>query len=54
MIAAAEFSRVTGEMFPERVQVRKVRASQGRMPDNVRRRRLPGQCNREQTAASWR
>ena len=26
---------------------RKVRASQGRMPDNVRRRRLPGQCNRE-------
>ena len=30
----------------ERPQVRKVRASQGRMPDNVRWRRLPGQCNR--------
>ena len=27
-------------------QVRKVRASQGRMPDNVRWRRLQGQCNR--------
>ena len=27
-------------------QVRKVRASQGRMPVNGRRRRLPGQCNR--------
>ena len=30
----------------ERCQTRKVRASQGRMPDNVRRRRLQGQCNR--------
>ena len=30
----------------ERQQVRKVRASQGRMPDNVRWRRLPDQCNR--------
>ncbi len=30
----------------ERQQVRKVRASQGRMPDNVRWRRLPGKCNR--------
>ena len=28
------------------IQTRKVRASQGRMPDNVRWRRLPGQCNR--------
>ena len=28
------------------IQVRKVRASQGRMPDNVRWRRLQGQCNR--------
>ena len=28
------------------VQVRKVRASQGRMPDNVRWRQLQGQCNR--------
>ena len=27
--------------------VRKVRAPQGRMPDNVRRRKLPGQCNRK-------
>ena len=27
-------------------QVRKVRASQGRMPDNIRWRRLQGQCNR--------
>ena len=31
----------------ERPQVRKVRASQGRMPVNGRRRRLPGQCNRD-------
>ena len=30
----------------ERPQVRKVRASQGRMPDNVRWRRLQGKCNR--------
>ncbi len=36
---------------PERAQVRKVRASQGRMPANGRRRRLPGKCNREQTAS---
>ena len=28
------------------MQVRKVRASQGRMPDNVWWRRLQGQCNR--------
>ena len=34
-------------MQVERGQVRKVRASQGRMPDNVRRRRLQGKCNRE-------
>ena len=33
-------------VIAERQQVRKVRASQGRMPDNVRWRRLPGQCNR--------
>ena len=31
---------------PAARQVRKVRASQGRMPDNVRWRRLQGQCNR--------
>ena len=30
----------------ERPQGRKVRASKGRAPDNVRRRRLQGQCNR--------
>ena len=30
----------------ERPQVRKVRASQGRMPDNVRWRQLPGKCSR--------
>ncbi len=30
----------------ERTQERKVRASQGRVPDNVWRRRLQGQCNR--------
>ena len=28
------------------IGVRKVRASQGRMPDNVRWRRLQGKCNR--------
>ena len=27
--------------------VRKVRASQSRITDNVRRRRLPGECNRD-------
>ncbi len=37
MIAAA---------IAKRRQVRKVRASQGRMPDNVRWRRLQGECNR--------
>ena len=26
--------------------MRKVRASQGRITDNVRRRKLPGKCNR--------
>jgi len=31
----------------ELMLVRKVRAPQGRMPDNVRRRELPGQCNRK-------
>ena len=30
----------------ERRQVRKVRAPQGRTPDNVRWRRLQGKCNR--------
>ena len=45
MIAAA---------IAERQQVRKVRASQGRMPDNVRWRRLQGQCNRKETALQYR
>ena len=35
----------------ERQQVRKVRASQGRMPDNIRWRRLQGQCNRNKPPA---
>ena len=35
----------------ERPQVRKVRASQGRMPDNVRWRRLQGKCNRNKPPA---
>ena len=38
----------------ERPQVRKVRASQGRMPDNVRWRRLQGQCNRNIPPRLWR
>ncbi len=38
----------------ERVQVRKVRAPQGRMPDNIRWRRLQGQCNRNNTASAIR
>jgi len=35
----------------ERLQVRKVRASKGRMPDNVRWRKLPGKCNRKEPPA---
>ena len=31
---------------PKGCLVRKVRASQSRITDNVRRRRLPGKCNR--------
>ncbi len=31
---------------PKGITVRKVRASQGRIADNVSRRRLPGKCNR--------
>ncbi len=34
--------------------MRKVRASQGRITDNVRRRRLPGKCNRKQPAPDFR
>jgi len=33
-------------MLPKGITARKVRASQGRITDNVRRRRLPGKCNR--------
>ena len=33
-------------------QGRKVRASQGRMPDNVRWRRLQGKCNRNKPPMS--
>ena len=39
----AERSR---DMLPKGVIARKVRASQGRVADNVSRRRLPGKCNR--------
>jgi len=38
--------QVIAAVIAERQQVRKVRASQGRVPDNVRWRRLQGQCNR--------
>ena len=34
-------------MAPKGIGMRKVRASQGRITDNVRRRRLPGKCNRD-------
>ena len=33
-------------IIPKGSTVRKVRASQGRITDNVRRRQLPGKCNR--------
>ena len=33
-------------VMPKGRGMRKVRASQGRITDNVRRRRLPGKCNR--------
>ena len=34
-------------MLPKGIGMRKVRASQGRITDNVRRRQLPGKCNRD-------
>ena len=34
------------DMLPKGIIVRKVRASQGRITDNISRRRLPGECNR--------
>ena len=45
MIADAE----TPE-YPEQLRMRKVRASQGRMPVNGRWRRLQGKCSRKHTA----
>ena len=38
-------------MSPKGIIVRKVRASQGRIADNVSRRRLPGKCNRNRPPA---
>ncbi len=40
--------QVIASACAERPQMRKVRASQGRMPDNVRWRRLQGKCNRNE------
>ena len=42
MIAALSFKKR---------ETRKVRASKGRMPDNVRWRKLPGKCNRKEPPA---
>ena len=41
-------------MLPKGITVRKVRASQGRIADNVSRRRLPGKCNRNKPPARVR
>jgi len=41
-----EGSRLPRSMWPKGIGVRKVRASQGRITDNDRRRRLQGKCNR--------
>jgi len=41
-----EKSRLSRAMLPKGIGVRKVRASQGRITDNDRRRRLQGKCNR--------
>ena len=40
------FAERSRGMAPKGITVRKVRASQGRITDNVSRRRLPGKCNR--------
>ena len=40
-------------MLPKGIAMRKVRASQGGITDNVRRRRLPGKCNRDIPPAFW-
>ena len=40
-------------MLPKGITMRKVRASKGRITDNVRRRRLPGKCNRDIPPAFW-
>ena len=44
MNSSAERSRA---VMPKGLRVRKVRASQGRITDNISRRRLPGKCNRD-------
>ena len=41
-------------MLPKGISVRKVRASQGTVADNVSRRRLPGKCNRNKPPARVR
>ena len=41
-----EGNRLPRAMWPKGIGVRKVRASQGRITDNDRRRRLQGKCNR--------
>ena len=41
-----EKGRLSRAMWPKGIGVRKVRASQGRITDNDRRRRLQGKCNR--------
>ena len=40
--------RLPRSVAPKGIGVRKVRASQDRITDNVRRRRLPGKCNRKE------
>ena len=45
-IIYAEQAGLPRSHVPKGLGVRKVRAPQGRITDNVRRRRLPGKCNR--------
>ena len=40
-------------MLPKGIGMRKVRAPQGRITDNVRRRKLPGKCNRNRLPESF-
>ena len=46
LVPGGQVKQVIAAVIAERQQMRKVRASQGRVPDNVRWRRLQGQCNR--------